>query len=89
MIELAERGGATALDDGIRRRDFITVAALSFAGVGVVSATIPLVTQMNPSADLLAVASTEVDLSKIAPGQPSRPSGASSQCLCAISPLTK
>jgi ubiquinol-cytochrome c reductase iron-sulfur subunit len=69
MMELAERGGAAALDDGIGRRDFINVSALSFAGVGVVAATIPLVTQMNPSADLLAVASTEVDLSKIAPGQ--------------------
>ena len=69
MMEIAEQGGAAALDDGIRRRDFINVAALSFAGVGVVTATIPLVTQMNPSADLLAVASTEVDLSKIAPGQ--------------------
>ena len=55
--------------DGIRRRDFINVAALSFAGVGVVAATLPLITQMNPSADVLALASTEVDISKIAPGQ--------------------
>ena len=53
----------------IRRRDFINVAALSFAGVGVVAATIPLITQMSPSADVLALASTEVDISKILPGQ--------------------
>jgi ubiquinol-cytochrome c reductase iron-sulfur subunit len=55
--------------DGVRRRDFINVAALSFAGVGVVAAALPLVSQMSPSADVLALASTEVDISKIAPGQ--------------------
>ena len=59
----------TTSGDGVRRRDFINVAALSFAGVGVVAATIPLITQMNPSADVLALASTEVDISKILPGQ--------------------
>ena len=62
----ADRGDG---GEGVRRRDFINVAALSFAGVGVVAATIPLITQMNPSADVLALASTEVDISKIAPGQ--------------------
>ena len=30
---------------------------------------LPLINQMNPSADVLALASTEVDISKIAPGQ--------------------
>ncbi len=65
--------GSETLDasggEGVRRRDFINVAALSFAGVGVVAAALPLVTQMNPSADVLALASTEVDISKIASGQ--------------------
>ena len=56
-------------DDGVRRRDFINVAAVSFVGVGAVAATIPLITQMAPSADVLAMASTEVDISKILPGQ--------------------
>jgi ubiquinol-cytochrome c reductase iron-sulfur subunit len=55
--------------EGVRRRDFINVAAVSFAGVGAVAAALPLITQMNPSADVLALASTEVDISKIAPGQ--------------------
>ncbi len=55
--------------EGVRRRDFINVAALSFAGVGAVAAALPLLTQMSPSADVLAMASTEVDISKIAPGQ--------------------
>ena len=55
--------------EGVRRRDFINVAALSFAGVGVGAAVLPLISQMGPSADVLALASTEVDISKIAPGQ--------------------
>jgi ubiquinol-cytochrome c reductase iron-sulfur subunit len=56
-------------DHTLRRRDFINIAAVSFAGVGAVAVTLPLITQMSPSADVLAMASTEVDISKIAPGQ--------------------
>ncbi|MDQ2892219.1 MAG: ubiquinol-cytochrome c reductase iron-sulfur subunit [Pseudomonadota bacterium] len=52
-----------------RRRDFINIAAVAFAGVGGVAIVLPLVNQMNPSADVLAQSSTEVDLSKIVPGQ--------------------
>ncbi len=68
-LEQSAEGSETPDGDGVRRRDFINVAALSFAGVGVVAATIPLITQMAPSADVLALASTEVDISKIARGQ--------------------
>ena len=61
---------ATAGDgDGVRRRDFINVAAVSFAGVGAAVAVLPLITQMNPPADVRAMASIEVDISKIATGQ--------------------
>ncbi len=56
-------------DDGVRRRDFINIAAVSFAGVGAAALVYPLVNQMNPSADVLALASIEVDVSKIQPGQ--------------------
>jgi len=56
-------------DDGVRRRDFINVAAVSFAGVGAVAAVAPMIYQMSPSADVLAMASVEVDISKILPGQ--------------------
>ena len=56
-------------DDSLRRRDFINIAAVSFAGVGAVAVVLPLVSQMSPSADVLALASTEVDISKIMPGQ--------------------
>ena len=55
--------------DGVRRRDFINIAAVSFAGVGAATVAIPLVRQMAPSADVLALASVEVDISKIATGQ--------------------
>jgi ubiquinol-cytochrome c reductase iron-sulfur subunit len=56
-------------EDGVRRRDFLNVAAVSFAGVGTVAALLPLIVQMNPPADVLALASIEVDLSKIVAGQ--------------------
>ena len=55
--------------EGVRRRDFINIAAVSFAGVGGVATLFPLVNQMNPSADVLAQATTEVDLSSIQEGQ--------------------
>ena len=55
--------------DGVRRRDFINIAAVSAAGVAGVSLLIPLVSQMAPSADVLAESSTEVDISAIQPGQ--------------------
>ena len=55
--------------DGVRRRDFLNVAAVSFAGVGTVAALAPLIIQMSPSADVLAQATTEVDISKVVAGQ--------------------
>ena len=55
--------------DGVRRRDFIHVAAISAAGVTGVTLLYPLVSQMAPSADVLAESSTEVDISAIQPGQ--------------------
>ena len=53
---------------GPRRRDFLNIAAVAFAGVGGAAVVIPLVNQMNPSADVLALASIEVDLAKIEAG---------------------
>jgi len=55
--------------EGVRRRDYLKVAAVSFAGVGGVVALAPLFVQMAPSADVLAMATTEVDISKIQAGQ--------------------
>jgi ubiquinol-cytochrome c reductase iron-sulfur subunit len=52
----------------VRRRDFINIAASAFAGVGVAAVALPLINQMNPSADVLALASIEVDVASIAAG---------------------
>ena len=62
-----ETGDGSA--DGVRRRDFINIAAVSFAGIGGVAALYPLVSQMAPSADVLAESSTEIDISSIQVGQ--------------------
>ncbi|MDG2002803.1 MAG: ubiquinol-cytochrome c reductase iron-sulfur subunit [Novosphingobium sp.] len=58
-----------AAGDGVRRRDFINIAAVSVAGVGGLSTLVPLISQMSPSADVLAQSSTEVDISAIETGQ--------------------
>jgi len=51
------------------RRDFVVLAAGATAGVGAAAAIWPLVSSMNPSADVLALASTEVDISAVPVGQ--------------------
>ncbi len=55
--------------DGVRRRDWIHIAAISTAGVGGASVLYPLISQMAPTADVLAASTTDVDLSAIEPGQ--------------------
>ena len=67
--EVPQTAGSTDGEDGVRRRDFLNVAAVSFAGVGAVVAIAPLLVQMAPSADVLAQSTTEVDISKVQPGQ--------------------
>lgn len=52
-----------------RRRDFLVYAAPSVAAVGAGVAVLPLINSMNPSADVLALSTTELDLSKIEAGQ--------------------
>lgn len=64
-----DAGIDTPATDGVRRRDFINVAAVSVAGVGAATVLIPLISQMAPSADVLAESSTEIDVSQIKPGQ--------------------
>jgi ubiquinol-cytochrome c reductase iron-sulfur subunit len=68
-VEHQQREEALAEEQGHRRRDFINIAAVSFAGVGAAAVVIPVISQMAPSADVLAEATTEVDLSAIQPGQ--------------------
>lgn len=70
-VEEATHGGDMPMshDGDPRRRDFLSIAAVAFGGVGVVAVLLPLVNQMNPSADVLAASSTDIDLSAIQPGQ--------------------
>ena len=58
-----------ATTDGVRRRDFINIAAISAAGVGGAALLLPLISQMAPSQDVLAESTTEVDVAAIEPGQ--------------------
>ena len=51
------------------RRDFIVVATYAMGAVGAGAVAWPLIDQMNPAADTLALASIEVDVSKIEEGQ--------------------
>jgi ubiquinol-cytochrome c reductase iron-sulfur subunit len=63
-------GAAHAVEEGgVRRRDFLNIAAVSAAGVGGIALLYPLINQMNPSADVLALAQIDVDISAIRPGQ--------------------
>jgi len=72
---MAELRGPKVADTAVHgsedpnRRDFIHIAAAAAAaGAGGMLAW-PLVTQMNPAGDTLALASIEFDISKVAEGQ--------------------
>jgi len=68
-VETTEGAAPAVEEGGVRRRDFINIAAVSFAGVGGLVLLYPLVNQMNASADILALAQIDVDISAIHPGQ--------------------
>ena len=51
------------------KRDFLIISTYAMAGIGAASVAWPLIDQMNPAADTLALASTEVDLSSLEEGQ--------------------
>ncbi len=54
-----------AEDNSGTRRDFLYVATAATGAVAGVAAVWPLVDQMNPSADVLALAAVEVDISDV------------------------
>ena len=65
-------GGAGHLpghDDGVTRRDFLYLTTGAVGAIGVLATLVPLISQMNPAADVLALSSTDVDLSPIQEGQ--------------------
>jgi len=51
------------------RRDFIVVATNAMLAVGAAAVAYPLINQMNPAADTLALSTIEVDVSAIEEGQ--------------------
>jgi ubiquinol-cytochrome c reductase iron-sulfur subunit len=61
--------GNSSKSEGANRRDFLYVATGTVGAVGLATSTWPFIHQMNPSASVLALASTEVNLSGIEEGQ--------------------
>ena len=55
--------------DGVTKRDFLTLVAGAGAAVGAGAMAWPLIDSMNPSKDVLALSSIEVDLKPIQAGQ--------------------
>ncbi len=51
------------------RRDFLILTASAVGAVGTAAVVWPFIDSMNPSADVLAQSTTDVDLSQIQPGQ--------------------
>ena len=56
-------------ENGATRRDFMMLTAGALGAVGAGAVAWPLIHSMNPAADVLALASVEVDLTPIQPGQ--------------------
>ena len=66
---MADSATAAPAESGETRRDFLYLAAGAMGAVGTGAVVWPLIASMNPSAEVLALASTEVDLSPVAEGQ--------------------
>jgi ubiquinol-cytochrome c reductase iron-sulfur subunit len=66
---MAHSASPTHPGDGETRRDFLYLAAAAFGAVGTAAVVWPLIDSMNPSAEVLALSSTEVNLEPIAEGQ--------------------
>jgi ubiquinol-cytochrome c reductase iron-sulfur subunit len=69
MAEMAQTAVGQASGEGDTRRDFLYLATTAAGVIGTAAAVWPFIDSMNPSADVLAVASIEVDLSPIEVGQ--------------------
>jgi ubiquinol-cytochrome c reductase iron-sulfur subunit len=70
MADIAKPAHGSGGDhDGESRRDFLFLAAGAMGAVGAAAVAWPLIDTLNPAADVLALASTEVDLSPVEVGQ--------------------
>lgn len=57
------------MHDGETRRDFLQMSAAAMGAVGAACFAAPLISSLNPAKDTLALATTEVDISDLKPGQ--------------------
>jgi ubiquinol-cytochrome c reductase iron-sulfur subunit len=69
MTDTTHPAGGEAHGADPSRRDFLTLATVALAAVGVGSLAWPFIDSMNPAKDTLAQATTDVDLSPVAMGQ--------------------
>lgn len=68
MTDQATNNTADA-EDTASRRDFLSIATVTVGAVGAGLAVWPIIDSINPPADVLALASSEVDISSIEVGQ--------------------
>jgi ubiquinol-cytochrome c reductase iron-sulfur subunit len=54
--------------DDSQKRDFMVLTASAVAGVGAAATAVPFINSMNPAKDVKALASVEVDISSLQPG---------------------
>lgn len=54
---------------GATRRDFLVLSTTALGAVGAASFIYPFISSMNPAADVLAMATVDVDVSHLTPGQ--------------------
>ncbi len=64
-----EKDAELLSEDGKSRRDFVVMTATCVACAGAVAAAIPFVSSLAPSGDVLAIGTTEVDISNIKEGE--------------------
>jgi ubiquinol-cytochrome c reductase iron-sulfur subunit len=69
MNETAENNGDEVTEEEQSRRDFLYVSTAAVGAVGGAFAIWPLIDQMNPAADTLALSTTEVNIEPIEEGQ--------------------
>ncbi len=66
---MAESGSSPGPVEDEDKRDFLTLATVAVGAVGAGAFLWPIIHSMNPSKDVLALASTEVDISQMEVGQ--------------------
>ena len=69
MADTASESDQTSPQDEETRRDFLILAAGAMGAIAAIGVVWPLIETMNPSADVLALSSTEADISAIEVGQ--------------------